>query len=127
MTFSVAHSSRKPLGGENQRVARAALALFTIAAAGYLAFLLNFNCYFAGGPDSAGYLTEAKMIASGNMMADVPLLRELKLPPRMTYVVTPIGWATAPRDGFMVPTYPAGLPFHQPLLGMLFGWSRSPV
>jgi hypothetical protein len=126
MTFSVAHSSRKPLGEENQRVARVALALFTIAAIGYLAFLLKFNCYFAAGPDSAGYLTEAKMIASGHMSVDVTILRELKLPPPMTYVVTPLGWARAQVDGFMVPTYPAGLPFHQALLGILFGWSRAP-
>jgi MFS family permease len=100
--------------------------LFTIAALLYLGILLKQNVYFAGGPDSAGYCTEAKMIASGRMMLPVPLLGELKLAPEMIYTVTPIGWMRAPADGFMVPTYPAGLPMHQALMGKLFGWSRAP-
>jgi hypothetical protein len=29
-------------------------------------------------------------------------------------------------DGTMVPTYPAGVPMHQALLGKLFGWNRGP-
>jgi hypothetical protein len=116
MTFSVAHSSRK----------RVLLAMLVVAATAYLAVLLKYNCWFAGGPDSAGYCTEAKMIASGHMMMEVPLLRELQLPPDMIRVFTPTGWMVAPVAGFMVPTYPAGVPLHQALLGKLFGWDRAP-
>jgi hypothetical protein len=113
--FDRAHSSRK----------LAFLAILPFAAA-YLAVLLQYNCWFAAGPDSAGYCTEAKMIASGHMMMEVPLLRELQLPPEMVRVFTPIGWMRAPVDGFMVPTYPAGVPIHQAILGSVFGWERAP-
>ncbi|HEY2830750.1 MAG TPA: hypothetical protein VGJ88_11580 [Thermoanaerobaculia bacterium] len=116
MTFSVAHSSRK----------LALLAILLVAATAYLAVLLRYNCWFAAGPDSAGYCTEAKMIASGHMMMEVPLLRELQLPPEMIRVFTPTGWMRAPVDGFMVPTYPAGVPLHQAILGKVFGWRRAP-
>src|ERR1043166_2995943 len=114
--FDRAHSSRKLV----------LLAMLAVAATAYLAVLLKYNCYFAAGPDSAGYCTEAKMIASGHMMMEVPLLRELQLPPDMIRTITPIGWMRGPVDGFMVPTYPAGVPFHQALLGKLFGWGRAP-
>ena len=117
MTFSVAHSSRKAV---------LLAILFTAAATAYLAVLLKHNCWFSGGPDSSGYCTEAKMIASGHMMMEVPLLRELGLPPDMMRVFTPTGWMPGPVAGFMVPTYPAGVPFHQALLGLLFGWNRGP-
>lgn len=114
--FDRAHSSRK----------LAVLAIFVLAATAYLAILLKHNCWFSGGPDSAGYCTEAKMIASGHMMMEVPLLRELQLPPDMIRVFTPTGWMAGPVDGFMVPTYPAGVPLHQALLGKIFGWDRGP-
>jgi hypothetical protein len=114
--FDRAHSSRKP----------AVLAILVVAATAYLAVLLQHNCWFAAGPDSAGYCTEAKMIAAGQMMMEVPLLRELQLRPEMIRVFTPTGWMRAPVDGFMVPTYPAGVPLHQAVLGNLFGWGRAP-
>lgn len=100
--------------------------LFTVIATAYLAVLLKYNCAFSGGPDSSGYCTEAKMIASGRMSLDVPVLRELQLPPDMVRTVTPIGWMAAKTDYTMVPTYPAGVPMHQALLGKLFGWDRAP-
>jgi hypothetical protein len=114
--FDRAHSSRKLV----------LAAILLVAATAYLAVLLKYNCWFVGGPDSAGYCTEAKMIASGHMMTEVPLLRGLQLPPDMIRVFTPTGWMRGPVDGFMVPTYPAGVPFHQALLGKLFGWGRGP-
>lgn len=92
----------------------------------YLVLLLKYNCYFSGGPDSSGYCTEAKMIASGRMSLPVPLLRDLQLPPEMIVAITPIGWMRGKVDGTMAPTYPAGVPMHQALLGRFFGWDRAP-
>lgn len=92
----------------------------------YFAVLLEHNCWFSGGPDSSGYCTEAKMIASGRMSLDVPLLRELRLQPEMIRAITPIGWMAGKADYTMVPTYPAGVPMHQALLGKFFGWDRAP-
>jgi hypothetical protein len=114
--FDRAHSSRKA----------AVLAIFVLGATAYLAVLLKHNCWFSGGPDSSGYCTEAKMIASGHMMMEVPLLRQLHLSPEMIRALTPTGWMAGPVDGFMVPTYPAGVPIHQALLGRLFGWHYGP-
>ncbi|HEX7191253.1 MAG TPA: hypothetical protein VF381_06745 [Thermoanaerobaculia bacterium] len=116
MTFSVAHSSRKQL----------ILAILFAVATAYLAVLLKYNCYFSAGPDSSGYCTEAKMIASGRMSLPVPLLSELQLPPDQIVAITPIGWMKGRVDRTMVPTYPAGVPMHQALLGRLFGWNRAP-
>jgi MFS family permease len=44
----------------------------------------------------------------------------------MVRTITPIGWMAGKADGTMVPTYPAGVPMHQALLGQWFGWSRAP-
>jgi hypothetical protein len=117
MTFSVAHSSRKAL---------VLAILFALFAVGYFALLLKYNCWFSGGPDSSGYCTEAKMIASGRMSLPAPILGELGLPPDMIEAVTPLGWTRGKVANTMVPTYPAGVPMHQALLGKLFGWNRAP-
>src|SRR5947209_666478 len=92
--FDRAHSSRK------QRVAAI---LFVFAATAYLAVLLKYNCWFSGGPDSSGYCTEAKMIASGRMSLPVAMLRELQIQPDMIRTITPIGWMAAKVPGSMVP------------------------
>jgi hypothetical protein len=115
--FDRAHCSRKTL---------ILAILFAVAATVYLGLLLKYNCYFSGGPDSSGYCTEAKMIASGRMSLPVPMLRELQLPPDMITAITPIGWMRGSVEGAMFPTYPAGVPMHQALLGKFFGWGRAP-
>lgn len=66
------------------------------------------------------------MIASGRMSLPVPLLSELQLPSDQIVAITPIGWMQGRVERTMVPTYPAGVPMHQALLGRLFGWNSAP-
>lgn len=93
--------------------------------AGLLTLLLRNNCFFASGPDSSGYLSEAQLFASGRLQARVTPLREFGLPASMIDVFVPLGFF--PGEGeMMVPTYAPGLPLHMLLLLPLGGWNVGP-
>jgi uncharacterized membrane protein YozB (DUF420 family) len=101
------------------------IALLLLAAA-YFTLLLRNTCFFAAGPDSSGYLGEAKMFASGRVRVEIAPLRVLKLDPSFASVFTPVGFERYRETTEMVPTYPPGLPLHFALAGMIGGWTRGP-
>lgn len=99
--------------------------IFAVLAA-YVTLLLRNTCFFAAGPDSSGYLGEAKMFASGRLRVEVEPLRTFGLDPSFTEVFTPLGFDAYGATTEMVPTYPAGLPVHFAIAGMIGGWRRAP-
>lgn len=107
------------------RGARALLVALLLLASAYAAQLLRNTCYFASGPDSTGYLNEAKLFASGQVRVVVEPLRELRVERSMIDVFVPLGFAVGPRDT-MVPTYPPGLPVHMIVFGWIGGWDVAP-
>lgn len=94
--------TRKPL----------AFVLLSFLAAGYLALLLANTCFFAAGPDSSGYLNQARVLGSGALSVPVGVLREAGLDPALIYLFTPYGFGPGVQAGTMVPTYPIGTSLH---------------
>jgi hypothetical protein len=97
------------------------LALWVIAALWYVAFLFRNAVFVAGGSDSSGYANAARMIRSGELISEVPILRELNLPPEWAVAFAPLGFWKAPEEGLIVPTYPLGYPAHMVALSLLLG------
>ena len=91
----------------------------------YATFLLRNLSYSVGGPDTSGYMNEAKMIAAGHMTLPVDLVHTLKLDDSWLYAFMPYGFAPSP-GGRMHPTYPPGLPMHLAVAGLIGGWRHAP-
>src|SRR5712691_4624822 len=96
-----------------------------LALGAYLVVLLRNTCYFAAGPDSSGYMNEARLLASGRTRLFVEPLRTFNLGPALIYVFTPFGFM---KSGLrtLVPTYPAGAPLHMIAAAKIGGWSTAP-
>src|SRR2546423_10256127 len=92
----------------------------------YTAFLVHNLSFSMGGPDTSGYMNEAKMIAAGHMTLPVDLARTLKLDDSWLGDFMPLGFAPSP-GGRMHPTYPPGLPVHLAIVGLVCGWQRAPL
>src|SRR5687767_5950339 len=106
--------------------ARAGAAIVGIVTIGYFALLLSNTCYFAAGPDSSGYLNEARLLLSGRISATVNILAEAKLDPSLIYLFTPYGFARGTTPGTMVPTYPVGTSLHLAAGAAVGGWRVAP-
>ena len=101
------------------------VALCILGACAYLGLLLRHTCYFASGPDSSGYLSEAKLFGSGRLRVPVAPLRDLRVERSMIDVFVPLGFLPG-SPGTMVPTYAPGLPLHMLAFALLCGWSIGP-
>ena len=75
---------------------------------------------FAGGADSSGYLSQARLWASGTLTRTTPLAYELSLT-HGQHPFTPLGYVPAPDYGAIVPSYPPGLPMLMGLARVLGG------
>jgi hypothetical protein len=107
----------------------AALLLAAVALTGCWIVLLRNNCYCAAGPDSSGYLGEARLLASGRLSMPIEPLRtwhlDASLDPSLGTRFTPIGFAVGRQPGTMVPTYPPGLPSLIAAAAVTGGWSKA--
>ena len=104
---------------------RAVTIVELLALAGYGAFLILHLSFAAGGPDTSGYMNEARMIATEHLTRPVELIRTLRLDDSWLRIFMPLGFAPSPH-GTMHPTYPPGLPVHIALAGIIGGWARAP-
>jgi len=95
------------------------------AAAPYFVLLLHNTCFFPGGPDTSGYMNEAKLLSQGRMRAPLPQLESFGFGDEDIYLFLPWGFAWG-GHGTMIPTYPAGLPLHVVVAAWLGGWDRAP-
>jgi hypothetical protein len=96
-----------------------------IALTAYSVFLFWNLPYSLGGPDTSGYMNEARMIAHGRTTLNIDLVRTMRLDDSWLEFFTPSGFAPSP-GGRMHPTYPPGLPVHLAIAGLLGGWQRAP-
>lgn len=94
--------------------------------AGYLVLLLANVCDFAAGPDSSGYLGQARMLRSGATSIRVAPVFEPGLDPSLIYLFTPYGFMRGPVEGTMVPTYPVGTSLHLAAGAVIGGWRAGP-
>jgi len=94
---------------------------------------LGFSSRTAGGSDSYGYLSQARLLASGRLSDSVPLVHDGLAPS----ILIPLGYTGGHAPDVMVPTYPPGLPLLMaplalvgeravhvvvPLFGLLLVW-----
>ncbi len=99
-----------------------------LAFALYGFFLARHFSGVAGGADSSGYLNSARLLASGQLTA------ELRVPPEfgpqadlLRQQFQPHGFAPFEGNPRLSPTYAVGLPLHLALAGKIFGWSLAPA
>lgn len=94
----------------------------------YLGYLVWFNCPYAGGSDSSGYLNSARLLLAG----------ELTLAPRVpegfpaekfsSQLLVPAGFTGSvvqASQAQFAPSYPPGLPLHLAALGKLLGLEHA--
>jgi hypothetical protein len=101
------------------------LALAVAGLAWYFTLLVRHLDAAAAGPDSSGYMNEARLIASGRVRMVIEPLRTLGLDDSYGHLFTPFGFMVG-RNGTMVPTYPAGAPIHLAIAALLGGWNLAP-
>ena len=83
---------------------------------------IHYGTYTAGDSDPYGYVSEADLIARGSLRVEQQFARTMPWPlPEWTFA--PLGYRPAPEHGFIVPTYPAGLP----IVMALFERARGPA
>jgi hypothetical protein len=102
-----------------------ALAFVFVLTTGYFTLVLRNNCFFASGPDSSGYLSEAKLLAAGRLTVAVAPIIASRTDPALKEVFIPLGFASGP-GMTMTPTYPPGLPLLMALFAKIGGWQRAP-
>ena len=92
----------------------------------YAVFLTWESTPIAGGADSSGYLTSARLITEGRLMQPPRTIPELPLEGH-TWVYTPLGMIAGGTDTALRPTYPVGLPLHFALASTVLGWDWGPI
>ena len=80
-----------------------------IVAAAAAAIGVAFGTYSASSADASGYVSHSALLASGRVMRDEPLAREVDWP-EATWAFTPLGYRPGLRPGQIVVGYPLGLP-----------------
>jgi hypothetical protein len=69
----------------------------------------------AGGSDSWGYVSEAKLWAEGNLIVEQPIATQVEWP-NASHSFAPLGYMPKGDGGAIVPTYPPGYPMLMALL-----------
>ena len=70
---------------------------------------VHYGSFAAGGSDSYGYLSQARLWLSGIPRVEQPFVQDFSWPNR-EWVFSPLGYRPFSPDGTIVPTYPSGLP-----------------
>ena len=107
------------------RKERVLVIVAAIAVLVYARYVYTHQSYACGGPDSGGYMNEAKLIASGHITEPVELVRVLGLDDSWLGYFMPLGFAPS-KGGSMHPLYPPGLPMHLAAAGRIGGWKKAP-
>jgi hypothetical protein len=81
---------------------------------------LSYGAFVAGGSDAYGYVSQARLWRQGSLRTEIPLALEMpwRDGPQM---LAPVGYVAAPTPGFIVPTYPPGLPIAMAALQSVVG------
>jgi hypothetical protein len=89
-------------------------------ALGTCALGLSKASYVASASDAYGYVSEADLIAHGSLRVEQQFVRTLPWP-FADWSFAPPGYRPAPERGFIVPTYPAGVPLLMSLFQRVAG------
>lgn len=107
---------------------RALRVLFFFALAAYAVFLAVNSTDAAGGSDSSGYLSSARLLASGRLQTVLRVPAEFGPQSGVDRLFfTPFGFYPYIDDLALPPTYPVGLPLHFAAASKLLGWHFGPI
>ncbi len=81
---------------------------------------LQYGARTAGGSDSYGYVSEARLLASGRLRLPEPLMTDESWV-FGHHMLAPLGWVRAPDRQSIVPTYPPGYPLVMAAFERLLG------
>jgi hypothetical protein len=81
---------------------------------------VHYGSFTAGGSDSYGYLSQARLWLSGLPRVEQPWVQDFAWKDRV-WTFSPLGYRPFAPDGTIVPTYPAGLPLLMAAFIRLFG------
>ena len=81
---------------------------------------LRYGSFTAGGSDSYGYLSQARLWLSGTLRLAQPWVEQFSWPDR-EWMFAPLGYRPHGADGTIVPTYPPGLSMLMALFTAAFG------
>ena len=99
------------------RHASAIVVVFAATAAGVG---VAFGTYVAAASDPSGYLSQARLIAQGDLVVSVPLASRVDWPyPESSFA--PLGYRPGLHAAEIVPTYPPGLPLAMALASLVGG------
>ncbi|MCX6948527.1 MAG: glycosyltransferase family 39 protein [Opitutae bacterium] len=98
-----------------------------IGVVAYLRILSTHMSPHAGGSDSSGYLTSARLLAQGQFFAPVRSLPEHSSVAFGTMAFQPLGLRLHPTGDSLVPTYPIGLPLHLGAAAQIVGWDYTVI
>jgi hypothetical protein len=96
-------------GGVSQLSRAGASWAATALALGVLGGTATFGAFVAGGADSSGYLSQARLWRSRTLTVETPLARELEFG-NGEQPFAPLGYRPARTPGAVVPSYPPGFP-----------------
>ena len=98
-----------------------------IGVVAYLGILSTHMSPHAGGSDSSGYLTSARLLAQGEFFAPVRSLPENSSVAFGEMAFQPLGLRLHPAGDRLVPTYPIGLPLHLGAAAQIVGWDYAVI
>ena len=96
-----------------------------IGVVAYLGILSTHISPHAGGSDSSGYLTSARLLAQGQFFAPVRSLPEHSSVAFGPMAFQPLGLRLHPTGDRLVPTYPIGLPLHLIVAAKTVDWNYA--
>jgi hypothetical protein len=99
---------------------RHAAAIAIVLAAATAGVGVAFGTYVASGADSSAYLSQARLLAHGDLVATVPFASRVSWPaPEWSFA--PLGYRPGLHAAEVVPTYPPGLPLLMAVASVIAG------
>lgn len=111
-----------PADGSIRACAGGVLPAWALVSAGVvlIVIVMTRGTFVAAGADVSGYVSQSELWATGSLQVGLPLAAELGWP-EPEWSLSPLGYRPATVRGYMVPTYPPGLPILMSLADS--GWS----
>jgi hypothetical protein len=101
-------------------VDRHAIAIVVVLAAAVAAVGVALGTYVAAASDPSAYLSQARLIAHGDLVVRVPLASQVSWPaPEWSFA--PLGYRPGLHAAEIVPTYPPGLPLAMAVASLIAG------
>jgi len=99
--------------------------LFVAFIVGYVLFISRYVGASAGGADSSGYLSFARLLASGQIFAGERTVSGYSLPNEQPFFYCPLGFRRAPGGTGLISNYPSGLPLMIAVTSKFVGWDLA--